>query len=163
MKINSSYFALIGGILISFSVFLPMATFSAMLGSSSVTLYYWMFGLVLITATSREHNFGIFYFIVDYLGIVFSLIIVISAINIILKAYRVKTGELDIREGRKVWIFYGILVVILVLIWLISQIIVIMFFSAVSLLILPSFGFFGIMCGATFAFFGASMAKKQEK
>ena len=163
MKTKADTFALISGFLILFSIFIPIAISSARLGGASVSLYYWMFGLILITATSGGSSIGIFYFIVDYMGIVFSLIIVISAINIILKAYRVKTGELDIREGRKVWLFYGILVVILVLIWLISQIIVIMFFSAVSLLILPSFGFFGIMCGATFAFFGVSMAKKQEK
>ena len=126
----------IGGYLEFISVFLPVLFITNSTASISITIIYWLFGLMIFTTMSIT----VAIFIFDIVGIIFTMLIIICSIIIISN------------EGKQVRA-YGASSIIVITFYLISQYIGLAIFintsgiGGVNMVIIPFIGFFGIIIG----------------
>ena len=126
----------IGGYLEFISVFLPVLFITNSTASISITIIYWLFGLMIFTTMSIT----VAIFIIDIAGIIFTILIIMCSIIIISN------------EGKQVRA-YGVSSIVVIVFYLISQYIGLAIFintsgiGGVNMVIIPFIGFFGIIIG----------------
>ena len=116
VKEKSWIFPLLGGIFAVISVFTPASYFD-MLGLS---MYSWMWGFSLGSVLGYGSSTGWFQDPMGLIsGIICSFIIFLVGITMIISATRVRKGEIDIDQSRKVWLISGIVNMTAVITWMI--------------------------------------------
>jgi hypothetical protein len=126
----------IGGYIEFISVFLPVLLITNSTASISITIIYWLFGLMIFTTMSIT----VAIFIIDIGGIIFTILIIICSIIIISN------------EGKQVKA-YGVSSIVVIVLYLILQYTGLAIFintsgiGGVNIVIIPFIGFFGIIIG----------------